>query len=158
MLGVALACGARAQGTVRPPDKSMTEEAQAELTARHDLEVARQYFKLRKAYVAALSRAEELVAGYPTFSKRDEALYIAGMSSLYLADGKGKQKFTEKEVKEKNRTPEQLRLDAREYLSELVNNYPKSEFFAEADKELKKLGNSNGSQPAKAGDSIKPRA
>jgi outer membrane protein assembly factor BamD (BamD/ComL family) len=96
------------------------------------LEVARQYFRLRKAYVAALSRAEELVAGYPTFSKRDEALYIAGMSSLYLANGKGKQKSSAK--------PDDLRAQAREYLGEIVSGYPQSEFFAEAEKQLKSLG------------------
>jgi outer membrane protein assembly factor BamD (BamD/ComL family) len=139
-LCLSLTAGAAAQGPVRGPDKKTAEDAETEALARHELEVARQYFRLRKAYVAALSRAEELVAGYPTFSKRDEALYIAGMSSLYLANGKGKQRFTEKEVKEKNRTPEQLRDEAREYLSEIVGNFPQSEFFAEAEKELKKLG------------------
>ena len=132
--------GAAAQGTARGPDKAATEEAETEVAARHDLEVARQYFKLKKAYVAALSRAEELVAGYPTFSKRDEALYIAGMSSLYLVEGKGKQKFTAKDIKDRNRTPEQLRIEAREYLSEIVNSYPKSEFRNEAEEKLKSLG------------------
>ena len=130
----------RAQGPVRGPDKTVAADSETEVAARHDLEVARQYFKLKKAYVAALSRAEELVAGYPTFSKRDEALYIAGMSSLYLADGKGKQKFTDKDIKEHNRTPEQLRIEAREYLSEVVNSYPQSEFRKEAEEKLKGLG------------------
>jgi outer membrane protein assembly factor BamD (BamD/ComL family) len=124
--------GAAAQGPVRGPDKAATADSETEVAARHDLEVARQYFKLKKAYVASLSRAEELVAGYPTFSKRDEALYIAGMSSFFLAEGKGKQRSTVK--------PDQLRANAREFLAEIVNNYPKSEYFAEADKLLKSLG------------------
>ena len=132
VLGLMLISGAWAQGPVRGPDKTVAADSETEVAARHDLEVARQYFKLKKAYVAALSRSEELVAGYPTFSKRDEALYIAGMSSLYLAEGKGKQKSTVK--------PDELRANAREFLSEIVNSYPKSEFFAEAEKALAKLG------------------
>ena len=133
LMGGLLLCAALsyAQGPARGPDKATTEDAKMEADARHELEVARQYFKLRKAYVAALSRAEEIVAGYPTFSKRDEALYIAGMSSVYLAKGKGKQKSTVK--------PEDLRAQAREFLTELVNSFPKSEFFSEAEAHLKKL-------------------
>jgi hypothetical protein len=35
----------------------------------HNLETARLYFKLRKAYVASLQRCEEILAGNPAFSK-----------------------------------------------------------------------------------------
>ena len=87
----------------------------------HNLTVARHYFKLKKAYVAAIKRCEEIDAGNPTFAKMDEVLYIAGMSSLRLAESKGKQKST--------KTPDELRLDARVYLSRLVAGYPNSSFI-----------------------------
>ncbi len=61
-----------------------------EADALHNLDVAWQYFKLKKAYVAVLLRAEETMAAHPTFTKMDEILYLSGMSSYYLATGKGK--------------------------------------------------------------------
>src|ERR1700759_1724905 len=67
------------------------KDADSEKSARHELEVARHYFHNKKAYLAAYMRMDELIAGYPEFSHLDEALYIAGMSSLYLSEGKGKQ-------------------------------------------------------------------
>src|SRR5438309_11773623 len=70
----------------------VARDTDLEKDSQHNLEVARQYFKLRKAYVAALQRCEEIIAGNPTFSRIDEALFIAGESNLLLADGKGKQK------------------------------------------------------------------
>src|SRR3982074_2416831 len=80
-----------AQGGVKQgPD--VVRDADMEKDSLHNLEVARQYFTLRKAYVAALQRCEEIIAGNVTFSKIDEALYIAGKSELYLSEGKGKQK------------------------------------------------------------------
>ena len=54
-------------------------------------------------------------------------------SSLRLAENKGKQKPKEK-------TPEQLRLDARVYLSRLVAGYPNSSFFKQAQEDLRALG------------------
>ena len=42
---------------VRDPD--------LETDSHHNLEVARNYFKLKKAYVAALKRCEEIIAGNP---------------------------------------------------------------------------------------------
>src|SRR5262245_56285941 len=60
-----------------------------EADARHNLEVANQYFKLKKAYVASLRRCEEIIAAHPDYSRMDEVLYVAGMSSYYLAEGKG---------------------------------------------------------------------
>src|SRR3989454_10731208 len=73
-----------AASTVRDPD--------LEKDSLHNLEVGRQYFKLRKAYVAALERCEEVLAANPEFSKIDEVLFIAGQSSANLAGKKGKQK------------------------------------------------------------------
>ena len=81
------------QGTVRSgPDPSTLRDPDLEKDSLHNLEVARNYFKLKKAYVAALKRDEEIIAGNPTFTKIDEVLFIAGSSSLSLAENKGKQK------------------------------------------------------------------
>src|SRR5882762_6634310 len=63
-----------------------------ESDAKHNLDVAWQSFQLKKAYKGVLSRFEETYAAYPEFSKIDEFLYLAGMSSYYLSDNKGKQK------------------------------------------------------------------
>src|SRR5919198_81723 len=92
-LAVALAVGpARAQsGSVASgANSSAVRDIESEKSAKHELEVARHYFKNKKAYLAAFLRTDELIAGYPEFSRLDEALYIAGMSSLYLSEGKGK--------------------------------------------------------------------
>src|SRR5215813_14736681 len=82
-----------AQGGVKSgPDPSTIRDPDLEKDSLHNLEVARNYFKLKKAYVAALQRLEEIIAGNPNFSKIEEVLLMAGQSSLWLADGKGKQK------------------------------------------------------------------
>lgn len=146
--GVALALGlgaqaARAQtGTVAAgPDPSTVRDVDSEKSAKHELEVARHYFKNKKAYYAAFKRCEELAAGYPEFHKIDEVLYIAGMSSLYLSEGKGKQKAPATTPdKSQTLTPENLRLTAREYLTRLVNDFPKSDFRDDAQKALARMG------------------
>ena len=88
-------CGASAAsaqtGARREPDPAALRDPLMERDSKHNLEAAWQYFKLKKAYRASLSRAEEIIAGYPNFSLIDEALYIAGMSNLYLSQNKGKQ-------------------------------------------------------------------
>lgn len=133
----------RAQGGAKQgPD--VTRDPDMEKESFHNLEVARQYFKLRKAYVAALQRSEEVLAGNPTFSKIDEVLYIAGSSSLNLAEAKGKQKpdlYVISEAEKKTTlTPQEFRDKARDYLSQLVNDYPQSKFRDEAMSDLKSLG------------------
>ncbi len=111
-----------------------------EADAKHNLEVAQQYFKLKKAYKAVLLRFEETFAAYPEFSKMDEFLYYAGMSSLYLSDNKGKQKIDAKSEKDKEKfAPVKLREDAKAYLSTLVEKYPQSPFKADAEKTLKEI-------------------
>ena len=64
-------------------------DAELEKDSLHNLEVARHYFKTRKAYVAALQRSEEIIAANPAFSRIDEALFMAGQSSLNLARRQG---------------------------------------------------------------------
>ena len=126
----------------RGPD--VVRDADMEKDSMHNLQVAREYFKLRKAYVAALQRCEEIIAGNVTFSKIDEALYIAGKSELYLSQGKGKQKpsmYVRHEGNEKRTlTPEEFRAEARAYLSQLIDGYPDSKFKSEAVEDLKALG------------------
>jgi outer membrane protein assembly factor BamD (BamD/ComL family) len=119
-----------AQGAKQGP--KVDRDAGMESDAMHNLEVARHYFKLRKAYVATLQRCEEIIAGNPTFAKMDEVLYIAGESSLRLAESKGKQASKS--------TPEQLREDARNYLTQLANDYPQSDFRKLAEPDLQALG------------------
>ena len=113
-----------------------------ESDAKHNLEVASQYFKLKKAYKAVLMRFEETFAAYPDFSKMDEFLYYAGMSSYYLSDNKGKQKIDLTKLTEDDKkkfAPEKLREDAKAYFSAIVEKYPQSQYKDEAEKTLKEL-------------------
>ena len=124
------------QATLRDPD--------LERDSYHNLDVARNYFKLKKAYVASLKRCEEIIAANPAFSRIDEALYMAGQSSLNLAEGKGKQKASQYVVREgdtkKTLTGEEFRELARSYFSQLVNSYPDSTFRPQAEDALRVLG------------------
>ena len=117
-----------------------------DMDAKHNLDVAHQYFDLKKAYKAALERFEETYAAYPTFSKIDEFLYLAGMSSYYLSEGKGKQKFDLKKEKDPAKyDPAKLKENATAYLSEIVDKYPESKFKSDAEKTLAML---KGQKPA----------
>ncbi len=139
-----------AQGAAKTgPDSSTLRDAELEKDSLHNLEVARHYFKLKKAYIAAIKRCEEIDAGNPNFAKMDEVLFIAGESSLRLAESGGKQKtknvmpdaLQAKEKQEtKYKTPEELREDARMYLSRLVADYPNSPFRKQAEADLQTLG------------------
>src|ERR1044071_4794050 len=82
----------RAQGVRSGPDPSTLRDPDLERDSLHNLEVARNYFKLKKAYVASLKRCEEIIAGNPNFSKIEEVLLMAGQSRLWLSQNKGKQK------------------------------------------------------------------
>ncbi|HWN08530.1 MAG TPA: hypothetical protein VNO50_04540 [Pyrinomonadaceae bacterium] len=115
------------------PTSAVLRDPDLEKDSLHNLEVARHYFKLKKAYVAAIKRCEEIDAGNPNFAKMDEVLFIAGESSLRLAENRGKQKAKEK-------TADELRQDARVYLSRLVADYPNSAFKQQAETDLQALG------------------
>lgn len=111
-----------------------------EADAMHNLEVARQAFRLRKAYKGVLMRCEEIIAANPAFSRMDEVLYLSGMSSYLLSEGKGKQKINANFPQEKEKyAPEKLREDAAMYFKQLIDLYPQSEFKPEAEKTLKLL-------------------
>jgi outer membrane protein assembly factor BamD (BamD/ComL family) len=136
---------AKAQGTVRSgPDPSTLRDPELEKDSMHNLEVARNYFKLKKAYVAALKRTEEIIAGNPTFTRIDEALFMAGSSSLFLAEKKGKQDptlyITYDGNTKKTLTAEEFREMGRDYLSRLVQEYPDSSFRSQAEDALRTVG------------------
>ena len=150
LVSISLICAAPdalAQGAARGPDAATLRDADLEKDSLHNLEVARQYFHLKKAYVASLKRVEEIIAGNPNFAKIDETFYIAGMSNLYLSQNRGKQKIDS--IPEKRRlTPEKYREEARIYLSQIVNDYPDSSYYKPA---LDALGDLGGALPKGSG-------
>jgi hypothetical protein len=121
-----------AQSAAKGPDTSTVRDPEIEKDSLHNLDVARQYFKLKKAYLASLQRLEEIIAGNPTFSKIDEVLYLAGESSVRLAERHGKQST--------KMSPEQLKVDARNYFSKVVSDFPNSAFRKASEDALKELG------------------
>ena len=128
---------AMAQKNIAP---ALDRDPILEQDAKHNLDVAKQAYLLKKAYKGVLMRFEETFAAYPEFSKMDEFLYLAGMSSYYLSEGKGKQKVDLKSEKEKDKfAPAKLREDAVAYLSMVIEKYPDSHFRADAEKTLKEL-------------------
>lgn len=132
----AFSSNAAAQRNVSPAVDPVMEN-----DAKHNLDVARQAFSpLKKAYKQVLMRFDETFAAYPDFSAMDEFLYMAGMSSYYLTEGKGKQAINTKSEKEMKRfDPERLRIDAMAFLSMVVDKYPQSKFRADAEKTLNEL-------------------
>src|SRR6188474_1292899 len=122
-----------AQGGVKSgPDPSTMRDPDLERDSIHNLEVARNYFKLKKAYVAALKRCEEIIAGNPNFAKIEEVLLMAGQSSLWLSQNKGKQKpelYVSFEGSEKRTlTSAQFREMGVDYLKKLIADHPESPF------------------------------
>jgi len=133
-----------AQGGVKEgPDTSTLRDPDLERDSYHNLEVARNYFKLKKAYVAALKRCEEIIAGNPNFAKIEEVLLMAGQSSLWLSQNKGKQRpelYVSFEGTEKHTlTSAQFREMGVDYLKKLINDYPNSPFAKQAQEELRSL-------------------
>jgi len=112
-----------------------------EKDALHNLDVARQAFGPgKKAYKQVIGRFEETFAVYPDFSKMDEFLYLAGMSSYYLSENKGKQKVDLKSERDKEKySPEKLRTDAVAYFKLMLEKNPASPHKDEAESILKKL-------------------
>jgi outer membrane protein assembly factor BamD (BamD/ComL family) len=121
-------------------DPKIERDPVLEKDAKHNLEVAWQYFKLKKAYKAVLGRYEETAAAYPEFSKMDEFLYLAGMSSYYLSNNKGKQKIGAPTERDKEKfAPERLRQDAVAYLNMMLEKNPASKYKDEAENTLQEL-------------------
>jgi len=134
-----------AQGGVKTgPDASTIRDPDLERDSHHNLEVAKNYFKLKKAYVASLKRCEEIIAGNPNFEKIDEVLLMAGQSSLWLSQNKGKQRSDQYVSfdggEKKTLTSAQFREMGVDYLNKLIKDYPESPFAKEAREELRMLG------------------
>lgn len=112
-----------------------------EADAKHNLDVAWQAFGPgKKAYKQVLLRFEETFAAYPTFSRINEFLYLAGMSSYYLSKNEGKQKVNLNVKREKERyAPEKLREEAATFLGLLLQQDPETKYKAEVEKVLKEL-------------------
>ena len=146
---VAVPSAVRAQGGANQGSPH-TVDVELEKDSLHNLEVARHYFKTRKAYVAALQRCEEIIAGNPAFSRIDEVLFMAGESSLNLADGKGKQKASLYVIHEgdtkRTLKPDEFRELARDYFSQLLKAYPNSTFRGQAESALGALGGPRASK------------
>jgi outer membrane protein assembly factor BamD (BamD/ComL family) len=134
-LATAVGSHVSAQKNISP---ALNRDPILEQDAKHNLDVAKQAYLLKKAYKGVIMRFEETFAAYPEFSKMDEFLYLAGMSSYYLSENKGKQKVDLKSEKEKDKfAPTKLREDAVAYLSMIIDKYPDSHFRADAEKGLK---------------------
>jgi hypothetical protein len=99
--------------------------------AKKNLKAAQLYYA-RKAYVGALQRCEETMAVFQRFDKFDEVLYIAGMSSARLSRKEGKQPPA--------LAPDKYLVLARQYLTQLVEEHPKSSFRKRAEEELRSIG------------------
>ena len=132
-----LTASATAQRNIDP---AIDRDPILERDAKHNLDVAWQAYRLKKAYKGVLMRFEETFAAHPGFSKMDEFLYLAGMSSYYLSENKGKQKVNLKSEKEKDKfAPAKLREDAVAYLSMVIEKHPQSRYREDAEETLKLL-------------------
>ncbi len=136
LMACVFAASASAQRNITP-----TLDAAMEADAKHNLDVARQAFTpAKQAYKQVLLRFEETYATYPEFSGIGEFIYMAGMSSYYLSENKGKQKVDLRSEREKKKyAPEKLRSDAVAYLSIVVDKYPDIKDIETAKKTLELL-------------------
>ena len=132
-----------AQGVRSGPDPATIRDPDLERDSHHNLEVAKNYFKLKKAYVAALKRCEEIIAGNPNFAKIEEVLLMAGQSSIWLSQNKGKQKpeqYVSFEGGEKRTlTSEQFLEMGKAYFNKLITEYPNGSYAKQAQEELQAL-------------------
>lgn len=105
-----------AQGPVKgklDPERDPTME----ISAKHNLEVARWSIAKRKAYKGGLDRLQEILDTYPGFSRIDEVIYWMGEANFRL------DQFEK----------------AGEWYSKLVKDYPESEFVKKSKEQLEKI-------------------
>ncbi|MFL6468831.1 MAG: hypothetical protein ACJ72Z_12805 [Pyrinomonadaceae bacterium] len=138
LLTLAFCVPAFAQRNVTP---AIDRDPVLEKDAKHNLDVAWQAFTpLKRAYKQVIFRFEETYAAYPDFSKMDEFLYLAGMSSYYLSKNEGKQKVDLRLEKEKDKfAPQKLREDAEAYLAKMLELNPQSRFKDDAEKTIAEI-------------------
>jgi TolA-binding protein len=101
-----------ARGPIEPP-----RDAEKEVFAKHNLEVARYYITRRKAYQGGLDRLKEIIDAYPEFSRMDEVVYWMGEGNLKLGN----------------------RETAADFFEKLQKEYPGSEFIKKAKTRLDEL-------------------
>lgn len=120
---------ALAQGPARGRIEPVRDEA-LEMTASHNLTVARWYLEKRKAYEGARDRLQEIIDTYAEFSRMDEVLFLMG------------------EVNYKLNKPQK----AGEFYNKMLKEYPTSEFAKKARERLVELKinpeTPEGKQPA----------
>src|ERR1700752_4026701 len=123
------------------PDPATIRDPDLERDSYHNLEVARNYFKLKKAYGAALKRCEEIIAGNPNFARIEEVLLMAGQSRLWLSQKKSQHKsglYVSFDGGEKKiLTSKQFEEMGRYYLNKLIKDYPDGAFTKQAREELR---------------------
>jgi outer membrane protein assembly factor BamD (BamD/ComL family) len=88
-----------------------------EVTAKHNLDIARWYLTKRKAYEGARDRLQEIMDTYADFSRMDEVIFLMGETHLKL--GKNEK--------------------AADYYGKLLKTYPDSEFVKKARARLDEL-------------------
>jgi len=101
-----------ARGRIDPP-----RDETLEISAKHNLEVARWYMTKRKAFEGARDRLQEIIDSYPEFSRMDEVLFLMGEAHFKL------------DMVEK----------AAGYYQKMLKDYPDSEFAKKARARLDEL-------------------
>lgn len=116
MTATLFAASAMAQGPARGRIEPTRDEA-LELTAKHNLTVARYYLEKRKAYTGARDRLQEIMDSYADFSRMDEVLFLMGEVHYKLnkADKAG------------------------EFYNKMLKDFPSSEFARRARERLVEL-------------------
>jgi TolA-binding protein len=105
-----------AQGPVKgklDPERDPTME----ISAKHNLDVARWSIAKRKAYKGGLDRLQEILDTYPTFSRIDEVIYWMGEANFRLNEFE----------------------KAGELFNKLIKDYPESEFVKKSKEQLEKI-------------------
>jgi TolA-binding protein len=126
-----MATAAMAQGPARGPLEPARDET-LEVTARHNLSVARYYLEKHKAYKGALDHLQEILDSYADFSRMDEVLFLMGEANYKLNQAE----------------------KAGEFYNKMLKAYPSSEFTRRARERLAELKISP--EPPDAADEKKP--
>lgn len=115
VLSLTVAAQGPAKGKIDPErDPTM------EISAKHNLDVARWSITKRKAYKGGLDRLQEIVETHPTFSRMDEVIYWMGEANFRLNEFE----------------------KAGEFYNKVVKEFPESEFVKKSKEQLEKIQSS----------------